>query len=116
MYIEATKLDQYLAIAYFQEGVSNFLLAEFDEALGNFNDALLVWYPMVVLMIVFEGQHLHRLRTTGSQVQIILLRSPLQSGFELYVHGRRRARNAGFEVRNEGETDGGTYCHRRSYS
>ena len=42
MYIEATKLDQYLAIAYFQEGVSNFLLGAFEEALGNFNDALLV--------------------------------------------------------------------------
>jgi hypothetical protein len=42
MYVEATKLDQYLAIAYFQEGVSNFLLGEFEEALGNFNDALLV--------------------------------------------------------------------------
>lgn len=45
MYIEATKLDQYLAVAYFQEGVSNFLLGEFEEALGNFNDALLV-YPL----------------------------------------------------------------------
>ena len=42
MYNEATKLDQYLAVAYFQEGVSNFLLGEFEEALGNFNDALLV--------------------------------------------------------------------------
>lgn len=42
MFVEATKLDQYLAIAYFQEGVSNFLLGEFEEALGNFNDALLV--------------------------------------------------------------------------
>lgn len=42
MYIKATKLDQYLAVAYFQEGVSNFLLGEFGEALGNFNDALLV--------------------------------------------------------------------------
>jgi hypothetical protein len=42
MYVEATKLDQYLAIAYFQEGVSNFLLGDFEEALGNFNDALLV--------------------------------------------------------------------------
>ena len=45
MYIEATKLDQYLAVAYFQEGVSNFLLGDFEEALGNFNDALLV-YPL----------------------------------------------------------------------
>jgi hypothetical protein len=35
-------LDQYLAVAYFQEGVSNFLLGEFEEALANFNDALLV--------------------------------------------------------------------------
>lgn len=46
MYIEATKLDQYLAIAYFQEGVSNFLLGDFEEALGNFNDALLVICPV----------------------------------------------------------------------
>jgi hypothetical protein len=42
MYKEATNLDQYLAVAYFQEGVSNFLLGEFKQALGNFNDALLV--------------------------------------------------------------------------
>jgi tetratricopeptide (TPR) repeat protein len=34
-------LDQYLAIAYFQEGVSNFLLGDFEEALANFNDTLL---------------------------------------------------------------------------
>lgn len=40
-YQRAVKLDQYLAIAYFQEGVSNFLLGDFEEALANFNDALL---------------------------------------------------------------------------
>lgn len=34
-------LDQYLAIAYFQQGVSNFLVGDFEEALSNFNDALL---------------------------------------------------------------------------
>lgn len=28
-------------MAYFQEGVSNFLLGDFDEALANFNDTLL---------------------------------------------------------------------------
>jgi tetratricopeptide (TPR) repeat protein len=30
-----------LAVAYFQEGVSNFLLGDFEEALANFNDTLL---------------------------------------------------------------------------
>lgn len=40
-YQRAVKLDQYLAIAYFQEGVSNFLLGDFEEALANFNDTLL---------------------------------------------------------------------------
>lgn len=40
-YQRATGLDQYLAIAYFQEGVSNFLLGDFEEALANFNDTLL---------------------------------------------------------------------------
>ncbi|KAF8466404.1 hypothetical protein BDZ91DRAFT_794270 [Kalaharituber pfeilii] len=40
-YQQATKLDQFLAIAYFQQGVSNFLLSEFQEALANFNEALL---------------------------------------------------------------------------
>ncbi len=34
-------MDQYLAVAYFQQGVSNFLLADFEEALANFNDTLL---------------------------------------------------------------------------
>lgn len=34
-------MDGYLAIAYFQQGVSNFLLGNFEEALANFNDALL---------------------------------------------------------------------------
>jgi tetratricopeptide (TPR) repeat protein len=40
-YQRATKLDQFLAVAYFQQGVSNFLLGEFTEALANFNEALL---------------------------------------------------------------------------
>ncbi|KAL6238665.1 hypothetical protein BDW75DRAFT_200675 [Aspergillus navahoensis] len=40
-YQSAVSLDQYLAIAYFQEGVSNFLLGDFEEALANFNDTLL---------------------------------------------------------------------------
>ncbi|KAK4226095.1 PaNoxR NADPH oxidase activator encoded by the PaNoxR protein [Podospora fimiseda] len=40
-YQRAVKLDQYLAVAYFQQGVSNFLLADFEEALANFNDTLL---------------------------------------------------------------------------
>lgn len=35
------KLDQYLAVAYFQQGVSNFLMGDFEEALVNFNDTLL---------------------------------------------------------------------------
>ncbi|KAG9819650.1 hypothetical protein KCU63_g18106, partial [Aureobasidium melanogenum] len=33
--------DQYMVIAYFQQGVSNFLLGDFEEALANFNDTLL---------------------------------------------------------------------------
>jgi len=33
-------LDQYFAVAYFQQGVSNFLLGDFENALTNFNDAL----------------------------------------------------------------------------
>ncbi|PNY26715.1 Neutrophil cytosol factor 2 [Tolypocladium capitatum] len=40
-YQRATRLDQYLAVAYFQQGVSNFLLGDFEEALANFNDTLL---------------------------------------------------------------------------
>jgi len=40
-YQKATKLDQFLAVAYFQQGVSNFLLGEFTEAMANFNEALL---------------------------------------------------------------------------
>lgn len=35
------RLDQYLAVAHFQLGVSNFLTGDFEEALANFNDALL---------------------------------------------------------------------------
>lgn len=37
----ALELDRYLAVAYFQQGVSNFLLQEYEEAKDNFNDALL---------------------------------------------------------------------------
>jgi len=37
----ATELDQYLAVAYFQCGVSNFLLGRFDFALKDFEEALL---------------------------------------------------------------------------
>lgn len=40
-YQKATKLDQFLAVAYFQQGVSNFLLGEFTEAMANFNESLL---------------------------------------------------------------------------
>ncbi|KAJ5258903.1 hypothetical protein N7524_010459 [Penicillium chrysogenum] len=40
-YQRAVGLDRYLAIAYFQQGVSNFLLGDFEEALANFNDTLL---------------------------------------------------------------------------
>ncbi|MDI1485980.1 MAG: hypothetical protein OHK93_004169 [Ramalina farinacea] len=38
---KAIKRDQYFAIAYFQQGVSNFLVGDFEEALANFNDTLL---------------------------------------------------------------------------
>lgn len=41
MYQRAVGLDQYLAVAYFQQGVSNFLMSDFAEALANFNDTLL---------------------------------------------------------------------------
>ena len=34
------KRDNYLAVAYFQQGVSNFLVGDFEEALANFNDTL----------------------------------------------------------------------------
>lgn len=40
-YQKAVQLDQYLAVAYFQQGVSNFLMGDFEEALANFNDTLL---------------------------------------------------------------------------
>ncbi|RCI07630.1 hypothetical protein L249_1614 [Ophiocordyceps polyrhachis-furcata BCC 54312] len=40
-YQRAIRLDQYLAVAYFQQGVSSFLLGDFEEALANFNDTLL---------------------------------------------------------------------------
>jgi tetratricopeptide (TPR) repeat protein len=40
-YQRAVALDQYLAVAYFQQGVSNFLVGDFEEALANFNDTLL---------------------------------------------------------------------------
>jgi len=38
---EATKLDPYLAVAYFQCGVSNFLLSRFGPAYQDFEEALL---------------------------------------------------------------------------
>ncbi|KAF2497488.1 hypothetical protein BU16DRAFT_559232 [Lophium mytilinum] len=37
-YQRAVRLDQYLAVANFQQGVSNFLMGDFEEALANFND------------------------------------------------------------------------------
>ncbi len=41
-YEEATKLDQYLAIAYFQNGVANVALENYAKALSCFHDAYLV--------------------------------------------------------------------------
>ncbi|KAF8653299.1 hypothetical protein AX16_003999 [Volvariella volvacea WC 439] len=38
-FIEATQLDQYLAVAYFQCGVSNFLLARYELAHKDFQEA-----------------------------------------------------------------------------
>ncbi|EPQ54994.1 hypothetical protein GLOTRDRAFT_121364 [Gloeophyllum trabeum ATCC 11539] len=40
-FIAATQLDQYLAVAYFQCGVSNFLLGRYDLAFKDFEEALL---------------------------------------------------------------------------
>ncbi|KAJ7188592.1 NADPH oxidase regulator NoxR [Mycena filopes] len=40
-FIEATGLDSYLAVAYFQCGVSNFLLARYELAFKDFEEALL---------------------------------------------------------------------------
>ncbi|KAJ7209672.1 NADPH oxidase regulator NoxR [Mycena pura] len=40
-FIEATQLDSYLAVAYFQCGVSNFLLARYELAYKDFEEALL---------------------------------------------------------------------------
>ncbi|THU84524.1 hypothetical protein K435DRAFT_733053, partial [Dendrothele bispora CBS 962.96] len=40
-FIEATGLDNYLAVTYFQGGVFNFLLARYDLAYKNFDEALL---------------------------------------------------------------------------
>lgn len=39
-YARATKLDPFHAVAYFQMGVSNFLLEKFAEAMANFDNAL----------------------------------------------------------------------------
>ncbi|KAI0249234.1 hypothetical protein BJV78DRAFT_1129881 [Lactifluus subvellereus] len=39
-FIAATRLDNYLAVAYFQCGVSNFLLGRYDLAAKEFDDAL----------------------------------------------------------------------------
>jgi hypothetical protein len=114
MYVEATKLDQYLAIAYFQEGVSNFLLGEFEEALGNFNDALLVCVSLTLLTIVSSRESLHQLRTIRSQIQIILLRSIIQSRVELYLPRRYGSRNARSLIRSQRKTNRRTRRHRRS--
>ncbi|KAF9460762.1 NADPH oxidase regulator NoxR [Collybia nuda] len=40
-FIEATNLDQYLAVAYFQCGVSNFLLTRYELAFKDFEEAYL---------------------------------------------------------------------------
>jgi neutrophil factor 2 len=40
-FIEAVGYDQYLAVAYFQCGVSNFLLANYELALKDFDEAVL---------------------------------------------------------------------------
>jgi tetratricopeptide (TPR) repeat protein len=40
-YQRAVQLDQYFAVAYFQQGVSNFLMGDFEEAMANFNDTLI---------------------------------------------------------------------------
>lgn len=39
-YDRAVTLDRYLAVAYFQRGVSNFLQEKFEDALTDFNNTL----------------------------------------------------------------------------
>lgn len=51
-YIDALRADQYFAVGYFQKGVSNFLLGNFEDALEDFNDALL--YLRSNLMIDYQ--------------------------------------------------------------
>ncbi|TEB37430.1 NADPH oxidase regulator NoxR [Coprinellus micaceus] len=41
LFQEATSLDQYLAVAYFQSGVSNFLLGQYETAFREFDETLL---------------------------------------------------------------------------
>ncbi|KAG5462135.1 MAG: hypothetical protein BJ554DRAFT_5569, partial [Olpidium bornovanus] len=39
-FVDAVTADQYFAVAYFQKGVSNFLLGDFEAAVADFNDTL----------------------------------------------------------------------------
>jgi hypothetical protein len=61
MFIKATSYDQYLAVAYFQEGVSNFLLGKFEDASENFNDALMVYDHSFYLTTVPPRKQVHKL-------------------------------------------------------
>ncbi|EIN06660.1 hypothetical protein PUNSTDRAFT_136506 [Punctularia strigosozonata HHB-11173 SS5] len=40
-FVEATRADKYLAIAYFQAGVSNFLLGQWEDAIKDFDESYL---------------------------------------------------------------------------
>lgn len=52
----AIQLDPYLAVAYFQAGVSRFLLRQFDEARRDFDDAWLVSLFMTARVTPFAQE------------------------------------------------------------
>jgi tetratricopeptide (TPR) repeat protein len=53
---KAIELDSYLAIAYFQAGVSRFLMKQYEEARRDFDDAWLVSLSLSELAIAKVGE------------------------------------------------------------
>ncbi|KAF7980806.1 hypothetical protein HWV62_36412 [Athelia sp. TMB] len=83
----ATQLDQYLAVAYFQCGVSNFLLGRYELALKDFEEALLYLRGNQAMYVDHNSQSRRSLTSSLSNYEQLGLKFKLYSAEVLFNKG-----------------------------
>ncbi|KAJ6497758.1 NADPH oxidase regulator NoxR [Mycena sanguinolenta] len=94
---EATGLDTYLAVAYFQCGVSNFLLARYELAHKDFEEALLylrgnqaMWVPFIHVskIVHFDSSRYSNYEQLGLRFRLFSAEVLFNQGLSLIYMGR----------------------------